>query len=113
MKNIFPKAEVELMQLVLFPFKVYVVAFPLILFIVMILVGSAQIDRMPLLLVEDQIHLMVRGYIFSIIILTAGAILSAIFMRNWKLMRSGLIYAGIGLFVVTYFIIPSLAESRS
>ncbi len=101
------------MKLVLFPFEVYLIVFPLVLFSVMIKAGTTFLDKWPLLQVENQIHLMVAGYVLSIIFLAIGGIYAAIFMRNWKLMQFGLIYAGIGLFVLTYLILPVLAECRS
>jgi hypothetical protein len=104
MKNVFPKTKLEWMQLVLFPFKFYIV--------LMIWGGTTHIDRLPMVLIEDQIHLMIVGYVFCIIVLTIGGIFTAILMRNWKLMLPGLIYAGIGLFLWSFLILPILAPSR-
>ena len=114
MKNVFPKTKLEWVQFFIIPFKFWIFLFPLIFVGLMIEGGSSFVDRNVLMLeFEDQIHLMIAGYILSIIVLIAGAIFVAITARNWKLMRSGLIYAGIGLFVLTMFILPSLAATRS
>jgi hypothetical protein len=114
MKNVLPKTKLEWMRFFLIPFKFWIFLFPLIFVGLMIEGGSSFVDRNGLMLeFEGQIHLMIAGYILSIIILIAGAIFAAITARNWKLMRSGLIYAGIGLFVLTMFILPSLAATRS
>jgi len=93
----------------LFPFKFYILLFPLVFIILM--TGSVT-THLENLLIEDQIHLMVAGYIVCIIILTVGGIFAAILMRNWKLMLSGLIYAVIGLVLLSMFILPSLAPTR-
>jgi len=109
MKSGFPKTKLEWMQFVLFPFKFYILLFPLVFIILM--TGSVT-THLENLLIEDQIHLMVAGYIVCIIILTVGGIFAAILMRNWKLMLSGLIYAVIGLVLLSMFILPSLAPTR-
>ena len=71
--------------------------------------GTPHFDRMR---ISDQIiNLMVVGYFGCIIVLAIGGIYAAIFMRNWKLMRSGLIYAGIGLLLLM-FILPGLAATK-
>ena len=108
MKSVFPKTKMEWMQFVLFPFKFYILLFPLVFIILM--TGSVT-THLENLLIEDQLHLMVVGDIVCIIILAIGGIFTAILMRNWKLMRSGLIYAVIGLFLLA-FILPSLAPTR-
>jgi len=113
MKSSFPKTKMEWMQLVLFPFKFHILLFPLVLIVLMIWGGTTSVDKMPLLLVEDQIHRMVVAYIVCIIILAFGGISAVLSIRNRKLMRSGLIYAGIGLFLLSMFILPSLAATRS
>jgi hypothetical protein len=113
MKNIFPKTKMEWMQFVLFPFKCCIFLIPLAFIVLFIGTGTSSVDRMPILLIKDQIHLMVVGYIVCIIILAIGGVVAAVLMRNWKLMRSGLIYAGIGLFLLAMFILPSLAATRS
>jgi hypothetical protein len=113
MKSVFPKTKVEWMQLILFPFKCCIFLIPLAFIVLFIGTGTTSVDRMPILLIEDQLHLMVAGYIVCIIVLAIGGIYAAVSMRNWKLMRSGLIYAGIGLFLWSVFILPSLAASRS
>jgi hypothetical protein len=112
MKSVLPKTKMEWMQFILFPFKCCIFLIPLAFIVLFIGTGTTSVDRMPILLIEDQIHLMVMGYIVCIIILAIGGIYAAISMRNWKLMRSGLIYAGIGLFLLSMFILPSLAASR-
>jgi hypothetical protein len=114
MKSVFPKTKLEWMQFALIPFKFWIFLFPLIFVGLMVEGGSSFVDRNLLMLeFEDQIHLMIVGYILSIIILAVGGIYSAVSMRNWKLMRSGLIYAGIGLFLLSMFILPSFAATRS
>ena len=112
MKNIFQKTKMEWMQFVLFPFKFCICLIPLVFVILMLYAGKPNLYD-SLLIPDWVIHLMVGGYILCIIISAIGGIFTAVLMRNWKLMRSGLIYAGIGLFVLTYFILPSLAASRS
>jgi hypothetical protein len=114
MKTVFPKTKIEWMQLVLFPFKCYILLFSLFYVVLMVGGGTIHMDKLPLpiLLISDQIHLMIVGYALCIIILAVGGIFTAILMRNWKLMRSGLIYAGIGLFLLSQFILPSLAATR-
>jgi hypothetical protein len=110
MKYAFPKTKMEWMQFVLFPFRFFIFLIPLAFIILMIERGTIHVDKM---LISDQIiNLMVAGDIVCIIILANGGIVSAIFMRNWKLMRSGLIYAGIGLFLLSMFRLPSLAATR-
>jgi hypothetical protein len=114
MKNVLPKTKLEWMQFFLIPFKFWIFLFPLIFVGLMIEGGSSFVDRNLLMLeFEDQIHLMIGGYILCIIILATGGIYAAVSMRNWKLMRSGLIYAGIGLFLLSMFILPSFAATRS
>jgi hypothetical protein len=112
MKNVFPTTKLAWVPLVLFPFKFYIPLFPLVFIVLMIWGGTTHIDRLPMVLIEDQIHLMIVGYVFCIIVLTIGGIFTAILMRNWKLMLPGLIYAGIGLFLWSFLILPILAPSR-
>lgn len=109
MKSGFPKTKIEWMQFVLFPFKFCVVLIPLVFVIFMLESGKFSLDN---LLIRDQIDLLAMGYILCIIVLSAGGIFTAILMRNWKLMLAGLIYAVIGLFVLSMFILPSLAPTR-
>ena len=109
MKYLFPKTKIEWMQFVLLPFKFYVVLIPLVFIILMIESGKIHLDN---LLISNQIHLMIMGYILCIITLTLGGIFTAILTRNRKLMLSGLIYAVIGLFVLLMFLLPSLATTR-
>jgi hypothetical protein len=110
MKSVFPKTKLEWMQFVLFPFKCCIFLIPLVFIILEVERGTGYLSR--LVLESDQINLMVAGYIGCIIILAIGGIYAAVSMRNWKLMRSGLIYAGIGLFLLSMIILPSLAPSR-
>ena len=113
MKSGFPKTELEWMHFFLIPFKFWIFLFPLIFIGLMIEGGSSFVDRNLLMLeFEDQIHLMIEGYILCIIVLAVGGIYAAVSMRNWKLMRSRLIYSGIGLFLLTMFILPSFAATR-
>jgi hypothetical protein len=112
MKSGFPKTKLEWMQLVLFPFEFCIFLIPLAFIGLMIETGRYHLNNLLILLIEDQIHLMVAGYVLCIIVLTVGGIFAAVLMRNWKLMRSGLIYAGIGLFLHTMFILPMLAAHR-
>jgi hypothetical protein len=110
MKTVLPKTKLEWMQFVLFPFKFCIFLIPLVFIILMIESGGHSLDKLP---ISDQIHLMVAGYIVCIIILAIGGIYAAVSMRNWKLMLPGLIYAGIGLFLWSVFILPIMAASRS
>lgn len=112
MKSGFPKTKLEWMQLVLFPFKFCIFLIPLVFILLMIENGTTFVDRMLLIPSDQIINLMVVGYIVCIIVLAIGGIYAAVSMRNWKLMRSGLIYAGIGLFLLSMFILPSLAATR-
>ena len=109
MKSVLQKTKMEWMQFVLFPFKVYICLLPLVFIILEIERGTGYLSR--LVFESDQINLMVAGYIACIIILAIGGIYAAVTMRNWKLMRSRLIYAVIGLFLLA-FILPSLAPTR-
>ena len=97
------------MQFVLFPFKVYICLLPVAFIFLMIGGGTTFLDD---LLNREQIHLMVGGYILCIIISAIGGMFTAALTRNWKSMRSGLIYAGIGLFLWSYFILPLLIPHR-
>jgi hypothetical protein len=110
MKNISPKANVEWMQLFLFPFKVCIVLIPAAFIFLVLETGTAHVDRMP---ISDEItNLMVVGDIVCIIILAIGGIFTAILMRNWRLMLPGLIYAVIGFFLFCMFLLPMLAATK-
>ena len=74
MKGVLPKTKLEWMQFVLFPFKFYILLFPLVFIVLMIWGGTTFVDKLPLLLIEDQIHFMVAGYIVCIIVLAIGGI---------------------------------------
>jgi len=109
MKSGFPKTELGWMQLVLFPFKFCIFLIPLVFIGLMIETGTTFLDD---LLIPEQIHLMVGGYVLCIIISAIGGIFTAVLTRNWKLMRSGLIYGGIGPFLLSMFILPAFAAHR-
>jgi len=97
------------MRLLLFPFKTYVILVPFVLLLLMFEYGTVHFDR---LLISDYVDIMVIGYIVSNIILFIGEIFSAAWLRSWKPVLAGLIYAVVGLFMLAFFILPGLAATR-
>jgi hypothetical protein len=106
MKNVFPKTKMEWIQSILFPFKFYIIFIPVMFIILM--VGNrneALAGNGP---VSSQIHFLVIGYILCVVVLTVGGIFAAFSTRNWKMMLSPLIYAFVGFFMLSKFLLPML-----
>ena len=92
----------------LFPFKSYIILVPIVFLLLQLMYGTPPLRRLGIL---SLLTLIIDGDILCIIVLIIGGVFIAVLTRDWKTMRSALIYAAVGFLLLT-FILPALELSK-